>query len=422
MVYYIKTLTSHIPSGQLARQHLGAGAERLTEIKLWILPIRLLPRKESTPPHRPNRKGFMTKDYNQQRRGDVRPSSRNQSSSRHGEERSSRAARPRLNRETVDRAWESGAPRYHADYRVRNNNGQPPRDNRRRNQDAPSAQHGRKPYGNQQGHYQRSERTPNDDHNPRSRSFDSRTRNFDDRRSSDRRNYSDRSGGPGSRSQSGAEFRDREQYRDRGSPFRDRDRNNQSRGYERRGFDHDNRSPRTFDRGNRSPRNFQQANTQNPRWRSRPMAQNDNQPGGRQDFGRREHFEGDYEHLETPGRHGPANRSYQHHADQENEGRHVTRLPDGRVLKGPRPVQRKNAEFWTEVSDDAKALVEPVEASVPVKEAPTENNEPIVTDRPRTRTKGTAARTRKPGAKQRTTKPRSTGPKPSQRGFKWPTP
>ena len=68
-------------------------------------------------------KGIMTRDFNKQRRDDMRPSSREQSSNRYGDERSPRPARPRLNRKSVDRAWESGAPSHHADYRTRSNNG-----------------------------------------------------------------------------------------------------------------------------------------------------------------------------------------------------------------------------------------------------------------------------------------------------------
>src|SRR5712691_2984937 len=100
-------------------------------------------------------KGNMTRDYNKQPRDDMRPSSRNQSSNRPGDERSPRPARPRLNRETVDRAWESGAPAQHADYRTRsssNNSGQPPRNNWRNNQQSEhsTAQNGRRPFGNHQ--------------------------------------------------------------------------------------------------------------------------------------------------------------------------------------------------------------------------------------------------------------------------------
>src|SRR5437016_4232581 len=106
----------------------------------------------------------MTRDFNEQRRYDGHPSSRNQSSGRHGEERSPRSARPRLNRQTVDRAWESGARRDHADYRTRSNNEQPPRGNPRRNQytDYTSAQNSRKPLDDRQEGYKRSQGTPNE--------------------------------------------------------------------------------------------------------------------------------------------------------------------------------------------------------------------------------------------------------------------
>src|SRR5579859_7226367 len=91
----------------------------------------------------------MTKEFNKQQRNDSRPSFRKPSPGRYGDERSPRPARPRLNRETVDRAWENGAPQNHADYRgSRNNNnrsGQPPRDSRRRDSqfDQSSAQNSR---------------------------------------------------------------------------------------------------------------------------------------------------------------------------------------------------------------------------------------------------------------------------------------
>ncbi|HEY4388200.1 MAG TPA: hypothetical protein VGN34_27440, partial [Ktedonobacteraceae bacterium] len=73
----------------------------------------------------------MTRDFNKQPRDDARPPFRNKSSNKFGEERSSRPARPRLNRETVDRAWESGAQTQHHDYRPRTTNGQPPRNGQR---------------------------------------------------------------------------------------------------------------------------------------------------------------------------------------------------------------------------------------------------------------------------------------------------
>src|SRR5205085_11693732 len=141
----------------------------------------------------------MTRDFSKQRRDDERPSSRNSSSGRYGEERSPRPARPRLNREAVDRAWENGAPQNHADYRAsRNNNnsrnGQPPRDSRRRDSqfDHPSTQHSSnrpnrpgnygshqsdRPFGNQQDNNRHSERPPYSNQSPRYGSTESGVRN-----------------------------------------------------------------------------------------------------------------------------------------------------------------------------------------------------------------------------------------------------
>ena len=41
----------------------------------------------------------------------------------------------------------------------------------------------------------------------------------------------------------------------------------------------------------------------------------------------------------------------------------MTRLPDGHVLKGSRPAQRKNAQFWMEVAEDREELLEQVHPS-----------------------------------------------------------
>src|SRR5260370_23419566 len=117
----------------------------------------------------------MTRDFNKQRRVNERPYSRSSSSGRDGEERSSRPARPRLNRDMVDRAWENGARQNHPDYRSRDDNrNQQPRDNKRRNQysDQPSAQdtrNNRKPYGNRQNNYRDSETTSQRNYEPRPR-------------------------------------------------------------------------------------------------------------------------------------------------------------------------------------------------------------------------------------------------------------
>src|SRR5215470_2539240 len=75
-------------------------------------------------PHMPAlAKGNMTREFNQKPRYDSRPPYRGSSSNnRYGAEQPSGPTRPRLNRTTVDRAWENGAPHRHADYKARHPN------------------------------------------------------------------------------------------------------------------------------------------------------------------------------------------------------------------------------------------------------------------------------------------------------------
>jgi hypothetical protein len=110
------------------------------------------------------------------------------------------------------------------------------------------------------------------------------------------------------------------------------------------------------------------------------------------------------------------------------EERNVTRLPDGRVLKGSPHKQGRDADFWTEVAHESDELVQQVELSSN-REAVTEHSAdtPIATPakgkpKSRTHTASSATRGRKTKARQSTPKQRSTGPKPSQRGYRWPTP
>ncbi|HLQ30403.1 MAG TPA: hypothetical protein VK140_14310 [Ktedonobacteraceae bacterium] len=443
----------------------------------------------------------MTRDYNNQPRDDMHPSSRNQSSNRPGDEQSPRPARPRLNRETVDRAWESGAPNKHADYRPRSggNSGQPPRNNWRNNQQSghSSAPQGRRPFDNRQDSNRSFERTPNSNQGPRPQSFDPGRSRYDNQR------FNSRPGAPGGPSSNGArsDFRDNPRpYSPRPNgqraPFRD---NDQGRGYQRRDtagaerpprdfdrardsrpprsferqprefgrdnrsprsferqpreFGRDNRSQRTFERGNRPDYNGPQRNTENPRWQSRPAIQRDSSFRERPDFNDREpqheqsapqqkQFEGDYERFDAPEsqKRPSAGRPFQgsdtpSEFRAQPEERHVTRLPDGRVLKGPRPAQRKNAQFWTEVANESGSLVERVESTpteeqaeqpVEVQRKPSvkEKSKKIATPRkPRARAASAVSRGKMPPAKRKSAvKPRSTGPKPSKRGFKWPTP
>jgi hypothetical protein len=125
------------------------------------------------------------------------------------------------------------------------------------------------------------------------------------------------------------------------------------------------------------------------------------------------------------------------------EEHHVTRLPDGRVLKGPRPAQRKNAQFWTEIAQDTNELIEQVQAPSTIQEdkmdaveeavdtaviEPTTHTAKITehietaAKKPARKPRGSATSSTKKSAETKATKPRSSGPKPSQRGFKWPTP
>jgi hypothetical protein len=111
--------------------------------------------------------------------------------------------------------------------------------------------------------------------------------------------------------------------------------------------------------------------------------------------------------------------------DAQPEEKQVTRLPDGRVLKGPRPAQRQQAEFWSEVNQSASEIAPPPQA-------PTER--PAARPRRFPAAQGKTVRTVKTGttaraggsAARREKKPRhsvSGGPvpRPSQKGFKWPT-
>src|SRR5215469_364584 len=117
------------------------------------------------PPLRPIWKGHMTRDFNNQRRENPRSDSRGSSSRRFEEKRPSRPARPRLNRDVVDRAWENGARQNHPDYRTRNtSNTQSHRENRRPDQranryPAQTNTSGRKPYGNRRDDYRPGERS-----------------------------------------------------------------------------------------------------------------------------------------------------------------------------------------------------------------------------------------------------------------------
>jgi len=390
----------------------------------------------------------MTRDFNNQRRDGSRPPFRNSSSSRYNNERSnersSRPARPRLNREMVDRAWENGANRTHADYHPRSSNGssQSPRNNWRNNSSNSSnnnnnhrssdssshytpgnrrsygqggyenrnSQHSERPYGNQQG--------------PRSRNFNAnqnRSENRSDNFNSERPGY-----GPQRGYSNGPSFGQRGRPQGNRPP--------QSRGYGARGqqgnmapgtrgaarHERPELDPRTNPRRNFQPRQEGVKRPPNPRWLSRPEVRQAREQQRNKEL--MEQFEGDYEQFdddETP-EFRPVNQRAPH-GDHPRFGqsaeKHTTRLPDGRVLKGSRPEQRRNAQFWTEIDKNADSLIEQVS-----------NNEDESFQRPASKPGRSTSANRAPRRAaarskkgQKTSNPRSNGPKPSEKGFKWPS-
>ncbi len=434
----------------------------------------------------------MTREFNKQRRDDSRPSFRTTHSNDYGAARPPRPGRPRLNRETVDRAWESGAQHQHADYNPRDGRGSAGYNGRYQRQDRQepernSFQRGRG-YNNENGNYRNDSRdTPRNGERNRRDGVEPRPYN----RNNDRR-------GPGSSDERynphTHDQRDFRPARNTGTPYRDRDqqergnyegrrnfgergnyegrRNFGERGnYEgRRNFgergnyegrknfeergnyegrkNFEDREPRRNDaRDNRSgpPARAQRPNgppsrsnsyrgreygqgTQGGHRSGPPTQQNDN--SSRQGFNssaKDEMFEGDYEHFtsieeETPRRAENARHTQRSPRDYKPkpEERHVTPLPDGRVLKGPRSSQRQQAQFWTNVSEDTDELLSNVhtQETEGEQENGQETEQTEKTRRPRPRTASGVVRKRKSSS----TGASGPSPKPSQRGFKWPTP
>jgi hypothetical protein len=155
-----------------------------------------------------------------------------------------------------------------------------------------------------------------------------------------------------------------------------------------------------------------------------------------------EQFEGDYEQFdnqELPNRHEQIEKSprARQQRNEEKPERHVTRLDDGRVLKGPRPAQRKNAQFWSEINEDTGKLVEQIkipdedtskpvdQITLPAGEATTEVASATDGAQPATAKKQarrpTARKSKKVAENGEEKKPRVRGPRPSQKGYTWPT-
>ena len=501
----------------------------------------------------------MTRNFSNQRRDGMHPSSRNSASDKHRDEQSSRPARPRLSRDAVDRAWENGATRTYADYHPRQNSPTSPaqrqgrpapayersRQPQNRRPNGSSQQYGTSPSTSRPGGYpqrQQPEDGPRRFNQPGYRAPGSQaglnserwTRNaapqqsggYSERREDSRpprfqqdgpTNYSSANRPPrfqqdGPNNYSGANRPPRFQqdgptnYRDSSRPprfqqdgpnnygnanrpprfqqdgpnnYRDSSRPprfqqsgpnnyggaNRPTRFQPNGAPDSYRStdqPRSFERSNRDREQFahgQRGGTPgagrdnyNPRWQSRPGAQREysnqqrDSSAPRNDYANerpgRAQFEGDYEHFtddyERAGTREPAARPERPEPAYE---RSVTRLPDGRVLKGSRPSQRKQAQFWSGVEGETSGLLSNVST-------PQENGEAQVEAEavPQVRPTARPARPRKPSAsgvrKVKTVKtvraddakphsakvarkntqgaPRSAT-RPSRRGYKWPT-
>jgi hypothetical protein len=399
----------------------------------------------------------MTKHFSNQRRENMRPSSRNASSGRYREEQSFKPGRPRLSRDTVDRAWENGATRTYADYRPRQNAQTPPA--RRQGRPSPAfnrseSPQNRRPYEPRQqsyrgqssdfrgGYQQRYEQSPE----AGSRHFNQGGQRAPAERPGFNSERWTRNPAPRQREYTG-------RYQDERPPRFGQDRYPPARPGARpergpRSFERVDRERESFARGRRPAGPRAGRDNSNPRWQSRPAARRTYQtrpeyPPARREYPasqqaypydrpEAEQFEGDYERFD----------SYeQAEWEEQPENRyekHVTRLPDGRVLKGSRPSQRKQARFWNGVEEETESLMPKITPIQSIQEVPPGQEKPA-TKKPRTRkqaestapkvktVKTTHARDAGPRAsKEKVGKDKGRAPqgpvtRPSQRGYKWPT-
>jgi hypothetical protein len=139
-------------------------------------------------------------------------------------------------------------------------------------------------------------------------------------------------------------------------------------------------------------------------------------------------FEGDYERF-TANTQEPAHRvrhidthkrTQNRHTNSVPEPHHMTPLSDGHVLKGPRSQQRKQAQFWTEVSEESDELLSNIHTQEAEQEYTNEQSSTEEEKAHRSRSQAASAVTRK--RKSSANGNSGTILRPSQRGFKWPTP
>jgi hypothetical protein len=419
------------------------------------LPIRQ-PRKIN--PHQPIWKGHMTRDFSKHERDDERPYSRNSSSGSQGEERSPRPARPRLNRDTVDKAWENGARQNHSDYRARDTRGgQPPRGNwQRPQQSGPSSAYNsrnnnsgnsRAPYGNRPFDRRQGEHTPDRYQGSRPRPFESGMRKFDERQYNQRRDYQPRPESNDSRPREDSRYsnnrppsRNYDTRRDDRAPHSFQRDDRPQRSFDRdnrppRSFDRDDRQPRSFERDDRQPRSFDRDDRQprrpethephprgyyreqrqerasgrpdphNSRWQSRPQRSTPKTNDHARPIREREQFEGDYEQFDA--------RATSPDAVESRE----TLRPDSRVTRKQREDQQNDTEFMAEVNQQTDSLIEHI---VPVEPA----NDGVNATAPKAKkvrtTRARAASAKTTRGRKTDTNPQTPHLRPSHHGFKWP--
>jgi len=422
----------------------------------------------------------MTRDFSKQRRDGQRPPSRNSfSSGRYNEEESFKPARPRLSRDAVDRAWENGAPRRYADYQPRQNSSTPPvrrqgrptspHENYRASQNrgtySPRSEQFRSPSSGQRSSYEDASENGSRPSSPPGHRAPNRPGLNSGRWAREQRDFPSESRGNG------------EQYRAQRPPLSQQNGYNSAgrgntrfeRGSREQGNTYGERERENFARGRQNNGPRPRRDNYNPRWQSRQTTQNEypsqngfssqngysrqgssHAPGQgystpqpfrryRQEQPEVEQFKGDYEHFDNV---------EQPERPEKPFEKHVTRLPNGRVIKGSRPAQRKQASFWNDVEAEAEALrnqkAETLDQAyseqTPEVLSPNESEE---SKPPRSR-KTTTGKTRtvktvktaradktNPGAKvskaraskKKADVPKHTGPvmRPSRRGFKWPS-
>jgi len=413
----------------------------------------------------------MTRDFSNRRRDNMRPAPRTTPGS-YREDQPSRSTRPRLSRDTVDRAWENGAIRKYADYRSRPT-ASTPHDQR---QGRPSPRFERpRPYeqseherrDSDQGSYARrqgDQRPPSSfDHNrpPRGQRFaneqgrriqepeyrapgnyerpgnEQRTRQTPPRREYERGGYrehyqnerpprfTNQTTGPIEETDSRPRHPGERTFH-RPAPWRPHDRDEQNP----RAFENRERTREHFAHGRRNggpppP----QRDSSHPRWQSRPTSQRDDRdrepwqerPSFRQPqgYGRPAgaRFEGDYEHFTTdaPQRAPRPEQTYKPQTPHPQ---------DGRAFKGSRPDQQEAAHFWHNIEEETASLLEhppaePADTARPTAPPTQPEGQVGKVKRVKTTHAGTQEHDK---AKTSKKKASARGPViyPSQRGYKWP--